>query len=861
MLLPKYAVRFISWFFLYVPTYLYKIGFRFLVLMNYLLAFTLSIRLIFTPYFHDTTFAGRLASFFLRIVKILFGLVVLSTILLLVLVIPLFWFFLPFHFLYFGEYISFLLLCLCVLLIYLVWCINTPLKIVSQSTPTTATMPLSFTYKVLRYLNTLSDIPNFFSKLFKDREILDILVRVEMADEEFINKVSKIKIDHQKLLQDSYAFAQEHASKFVYVEHLLLAVLNQIPNRDNFFEMYDSRFSLIEDTVKWILSKRKKDSMLHFWQEDYMLPKMGGFDVGHTGKWTPTLDAISEDFTKLAEYGQVKHIYAHKEEMLQAVELLSSSESNILLIGPPGCGKTSLVKGIALEMYKGTDNKALKFKRVVSLNVGGLIAGAKTAGEVSGKIQNVINEIVSSEDVVLFIDEIHNLIAGAAFEGSSTMFSLLEPHLAEKKIQFIGATNIESYRKYIEPNGSFSKLLNVIELSEATDGETIKILEGLALDYEKEYGAIITYSAIDETLKLGKKLIHERVFPDKAIDILHRAVATLDKDKKIVTREIIRNQVSELTHVPVTTLNADESEKLLNLESLLREKVIGQDYALSQVTKALQRARVGIRDESKPIANFLFVGTTGVGKTETAKALASTYFGSKDSLIRLDMSEYQQIDSINRLLGDPNSNTRGLLTDAVRNRPYSLILLDEIEKAHPNILLAFLQVLDDGRLTDSTGITADFSNSIIIATSNVGTKTIQEALRNNADENKLDEVAQTEVRNKFAPEFLNRFDGIIVFKPLSKESVFKIATIMLKKIANVAKEKSITLSFNVDLITALVERGYSVEWGARNLQRVIEDVVETYVAQRILKGELKSGDTITLGLEVFETSDKLQQHE
>ena len=482
-----------------------------------------------------------------------------------------------------------------------------------------------------------------------------------------------------------------------------------------------------------------------------------------------------------------------------------------------------------------------------------MIAGTKTPGDLALRFKKIMDEAEKSGDIILFIDEIHNLVASSGDQNRelSSAFSILEPHLSSGRIQFIGATNIENYRKYIEPNGAFSRLFNIIEIPPATKEETLEVLKNFGRDLEKTYDITITMPALKKIIDLSDKLMHDRVFPDKGIDILNRTVVSVVKTTKYLTAEEAAREVSEMTHIPVTAISEDESEKLLNIENEMKQRVIGQDQAITQIGKALKRARVGIRNENKPISSFLFVGTTGVGKTETAKALARTYFGNEKTMIRVDMSEYQQLDSINRLIGIPDGRSKGILTEAVRSAPFALVLLDEIEKAHPNILLLFLQVLDDGRITDSTGRVIDFTNTIIIATSNVGTKAIQEISNRNGLFEEMQEVAMSEVREKFAPEFLNRFNGIIVFRPLNMDSLQKITLLQLGRIKKTAEEKGISVFFKPELINELISRGYNPQWGARPLARVIEDTVESYLAVKMISKEFKMGDRVSLGLEVF----------
>jgi ATP-dependent Clp protease ATP-binding subunit ClpC len=520
-------------------------------------------------------------------------------------------------------------------------------------------------------------------------------------------------------------------------------------------------------------------------------------------------------------------------------------------VGPPGCGKTSLVKGIALKIVRGTKDGSLRFKRLISVESGSLISGARSAGEIAEKIKAIMTEVEGSRGIILFFDEIHNLIV-AGEEGSSTIFSLLQPYISSGELQVLGATNQENYRRYIEPNGSFSQLFQIVEIGPTSNEETLEILEDVSRRLERKYNVSISFLALRKTLQLTEKLIHERVFPDKAIDILDRTVARVSKGNGYITSEDIASTVSSITHIPVTAIKETEADKLLRIEESMKEHIIGQDEAIKQIAKALKRGRVGIRKQSKPIASFLFVGTTGVGKTETAKTLARLYFGDEKALIRLDMSEYQQQDSLNKLIGSPDGKMKGQLTAKVRSRPFSLILLDEIEKANAEVMLAFLQVLDDGRLTDSTGRVVDFTNTMIISTSNVGTRDIQDASEKGQGFDEIVKIAMTAVEDHYAPEFLNRFSGIIVYRPLKPNHVRKIAHIMLENVVKMVDEKGINLTFTDDLINELVKRGFSPQWGARPLARVIEDTVETHLAEKILEKEYKRGDKVELGTEIFE---------
>lgn len=847
--LPYLTITFLKWFFVIFPHRLFITCWRLVRLSNNAVSFTLNLRLIFTPIYGDYTFMGRLIGFVVRLFQIVLGLALVLILAALSFIIPLVWYLIPALIAY--EYHVLVIVYLGIFyLLRLLTARDRPQKKVSMVSDSDQLK--AFRANARQEYETLKGTMSIASELLKYPNIEYVLKKLELDSSEFEEKITGVKIDFTSLLGVSIEYARQQKTRYVEVEQVFLAAISLIPKIDVILSNFNLKLSHFEGAISWVMYEKEKSAKLHFWQEDYELPKMSGVGKGMTGRVTPFVDSVSRDFTKMAQYREFKEMTDRPEIIDAVIDLISSSNANVLLLGPAGSGKTSIVKNIAQKIVTGsTDNSSIRFKRIVSIDTAGLLAGTKTAGDISEKITKLFDELKLSGDIVLFFDEIHNLISGANSEDGSSIFSLIEPHLVNSKMQFIGATSTENYRKYIEPNGSFAHLFHVVDVPPTNDTETLSILEHVARDLEKEYGIIVTYPSLVEIIKLSNKLIHERVLPDKAVDILKRTASEL-KGAKVINKELIRNEVSEVTHVPVSSLSQDESQKLLEMGAQMKKRVIGQDHAIDQISKALQRARVGIRDEGKPIASFLFVGTTGVGKTETAKALAKEFFGDSSAMIRLDMSEYQQAESVSKLIGDPSGKTKGVLTEAVRSKPYTLLLLDEIEKAYSSVLLTFLQVMDDGRLTDSSGYTVDFTNSIIIATSNVGTRAIQEVLSRGGSSDEVDAAALKDVHEHYAPEFLNRFTGLIVFKPLSKEVVSKIALLLLEKVRKLADEKGVQLSFKPDLITELVNRGYNPEWGARPMARVIEDTVESYLALKFLSQEIKMGDIVDLGLEVFE---------
>lgn len=836
--------RLITWVTITTPKNILRTMFRILQMINNQMSFTLNIKLLFTPLFGDYTIVGRFTGFIFRIMNILIGTIVLCVLCGATIVLPLFWYVVPLILLE-KELI---VLPLYALAIVGIWYLNTKNTPIHRIKDTKGNRITSFRPEVIPYLNSSKiKVDELITKISKTKNIEQVLSRTELLNTDFIQKITKTDIvEKETLIRDSFENAKTLGNRYVEVEHIFLSIVQKTEKIETILSTYNSNVEVIAETIKWVVRLREIKDELFLWQDDYQMPPAGGTGRGMTGRVTPALDSISEDYTKQVKYGLIKPVVGREEEIKKLAELLTEEGANLLLIGDPGSGKTSIIKGIAYNIIVGTKHKSLNNKRVISLNIGKLLAGTKSSGEVAAKLTVAMEEIQGSRDIILFVDEMHELLKGD--NNLASVYSILEPYIHSPDVRFIGATSIQDYRRYIEPIGAFARLFQILEIKEASEKDTLDILKIQAEDLEPKHSVLITYPALRACIKLSEKLVHERVLPDKAIVILHGAVAK--NDGRIITTDIIAKEISDYTHVPVESINTDEAKKLLGMYEAMQKMVIGQNEALKQVSEALKRARVGIRNENKPIASFLFIGTTGVGKTQTAKALAKNFFGSKDTMIRLDMSEYQQLDSMNRLLGTPDGKMKGLLTDAVRTKPFSLVLLDEIEKAHQNILLTFLQVLDDGRLTDATGTTADFTNSIIIATSNVGTREIQDVFNKGGDFEQMKQQALVKVREKFAPEFLNRFNDIIVFHPLNMENIDKIAKLLLEDVKVLTKDKGIELTFKPELVKEIVKRGYSPEWGARPLAREIENVVENYLANKILKNEIKSGDIVELGTEI-----------
>ncbi len=640
---------------------------------------------------------------------------------------------------------------------------------------------------------------------------------------------------------------------------------------------------------------------------------------------TPTLDQYSRDLTAYSKEGKLDPVIGRDSEIQRVIQILSRrTKNNPVLIGEPGVGKTAIAEGLANKITEGNIPEIIKDKRVVTLDLSGMIAGSKYRGEFEERIKKVISEVMEAGDVLLFIDEIHTIIGAGGAEGAIDASNILKPSLARGEVQLIGATTIEEYRKYIEKDAALERRFQPVVIEEPTEEESIQILKGLRDTYEAHHKVIITDKALEAAVKLSARYINDRFLPDKAIDLMDEAASKLrlsafetspevknleeeleslgeqkeeaikkeayeeaskikekeeelnqeinmlkaktDKERQsnelVVGEEEIADIVSDWTKIPVRKLEEEETEKLKNLEPILHERVIGQEEAVSAVAKAIRRGRVGLKDPNKPTGSFLFLGPTGVGKTELSKALAEAMFGDEHSMIRLDMSEYMEKHSVSKLIGSPPGyvgyDEGGQLSEQVRRNPYSVILFDEIEKAHPDVFNILLQVLDDGIITDSQGRTVSFKNTIIIMTSNAGAQSIVQPKKlgfaseqdDKADYNSMKDSVMEEVKKIFRPEFINRIDEIIVFHALTEENIREIVTIMLNNIFRRTKDQlGIQIEARENVLDHLAKIGYDKTFGARPLRRAIQTTIEDKLADEILKDSVKDGDVLVVSLD------------
>ncbi|MEE1027659.1 MAG: ATP-dependent Clp protease ATP-binding subunit [Agathobacter sp.] len=723
--------------------------------------------------------------------------------------------------------------------------------------------------------------------------------------------------------------AVEQADKFdseeIGTEHLLLAIV---------FEGDSAAFRLL-NTMGVNVQKLLADTMAAMGVDQAKFrQEMQKNKKNDSASITPTLDQYSRDLTELARNGALDPVIGRERETRRLMQILCRrGKNNPCLIGEPGVGKTAIVEGIAQSIVNNDVPELMADKRLVSLDMSGMVAKSKYRGEFEERIKNVIREVTAAGNILLFIDELHTIIGAGGAEGALDASNIMKPALARGEIQVIGATTIEEYRKHIEKDTALERRFQPVMVEEPTAEETVQILNGLKSLYESHHEVIITESAIDAAVSLSTRYINDRFLPDKAIDLLDEAAANirlgaLDKNtntkqmnidihklqEKIeialkdgdieaareykadrdflveqleniskkkkrkankkaleVTEDDVANVVAAWTKIPVNKINENDAARLKKLEDELHKRVIGQEEAVTAVAKAVRRGRVGLKDPKRPIGSFLFLGPTGVGKTEVSKALAEAVFGTEESIIRVDMSEYMEKHSVSKMIGSPpgyvGHEDGGQLSEKVRRNPFSVILFDEIEKAHPDVFNILLQVLDDGRITDSQGRYVDFKNTIIIMTSNAGASAIIEPKKlgfgstedEKQDHERMKNSVMEEVRRIFKPEFLNRIDETIVFRTLNKDDMKKIVTILANDLQKRAKEQlDIDIVFRDSAKELIVEKAYDRKYGARPLKRKIQDEVEDLLSEEIIEGKIKAGDKVIISTKKREISLTVQ---
>ncbi len=726
-----------------------------------------------------------------------------------------------------------------------------------------------------------------------------------------------------EILEESEKQAGRFGLKEVGTEHILLAII-----KDG-----DNTAARILHTAGLNLQKLYSELLSAMGQD----PAITKEDLGRGRKkgTTKTLDQYSRDLTALAREGKLDPVIGREEEISRVIQIISRrTKNNPCLIGEPGVGKTAIAEGLAARIVAGEVPDTIQKKRVVTLDLSGMVAGSKYRGEFEERIKKVVKEVIADGNILLFLDEIHTLIGAGGAEGAIDASNILKPSLSRGEIQLIGATTIEEYRKYVERDAALERRFQPVNVGEPTEGETVLILQGIKHKYEEHHQVTITDEAVEAAVKLSKRYINDRNLPDKAIDLIDEAASALklngmnmpkklkEMEKEIkhmdlqierafkfaaygqaheikikqeelskkylrarknhrkkledrslkVTENEIADVVSMWTKIPVSKLAEKESEKLLKLESILHKRVVGQKEAVNAVSRAMRRGRVGLKDPNRPIGSFLFLGPTGVGKTELSKALAEAMFGSESALIRVDMSEYMESHSVSKMIGSPpgyvGHDDGGQLSEKIRRNPYSVVLFDEIEKAHPDVFNILLQVLDDGHITDSKGRKVSFKNTILIMTSNAGAQKIVDpknlgfnmATTKEQDYEKMKNGVMDEVKRLFKPEFINRIDEMIVFHQLTKEDMEEIITLLAKVLSERCMEQmDIKLVIGKSAKEALIEKYMDLKMGARPLKRAIQTEIEDKLAEEILAGKVKAGQEVHVAVHNKEFTFKVKE--
>ena len=666
----------------------------------------------------------------------------------------------------------------------------------------------------------------------------------------------------RSILDKSIIFLNKSKNKLIDTEHILLAlsqeedsiaikILKKSGIDKQLLEKSIKEYIDIDDSIELIVNQidiedKKKDKLK-----------------------ISTLEKYAINLNDNAKNNKIDPLIGREKEVQSIIQVLSRrTKNNPVVIGDPGVGKTAIIEGLAIKIEEKDVPKSLENKIIYNLDISGVLAGAKYRGEFEERIKKIIDEAINAKEIILFIDEIHTIVgAGATGENPMDASSILKPVLSRGDIQVIGATTIDGYRKNIEKDVALERRLQPIIVEEPTKEDAIKILNGLKNKYEKHHNVKITDDAIKQAVELSSRYITDRYLPDKAVDIIDESASRVSinkfkskKGKRIVDSNIVSEVVELWTGIPISKIVKSEGNKLLNLEDILQERVIGQNEAIKAISKAIRRSRSGIKDPKKPIGSFLFLGPTGVGKTELCKALAESHFGNEDKIVRIDMSEYMEKHSVSRLIGSPpgyiGHDDGGQLTESVRSHPYSVVLFDEIEKAHEDIFNILLQILDEGRLTDSKGRTVDFKNTIIIMTSNLGATSISNqrktgfSIGNNESKikeenyNDMKDKIMEEVKIRFRPEFINRIDDIVVFHKLSLDNLYDIVKIMTKDLIKRLKKMDIELDIEETVIKFIAKYGIDLEYGARPLKRVIQKELEDSLSENILSENIKKGDYI-----------------
>ena len=743
---------------------------------------------------------------------------------------------------------------------------------------------------------------------------IDLLVGHETPIEATLGFTPRTK----RVIENAFIESRKLGYSYIGTEHLLIGILREADNIAarilldldvNIPKLYNEIIKVINEGEDYVQNSNNKTEKRNA-----------------NSKLGPTLKQFGEDLIEKAEAGKLDPIIGRKKEIERIIQILSRrTKNNPCLIGEPGVGKTAAVEGLAQKIVSGDVPEILKDKRVVTMDISGMVAGSKYRGDFEERLKKALEEVKKAGNIILFIDEIHTIVGAGAAEGAIDAANILKPMLARGEIQLIGATTLNEYRKYIEKDAALERRFSPVILGEPSQNDTIKILKGIRDKYEAHHGVKITDEAIESAVKMSVRYINDRFLPDKAIDLIDEAssraklktytepenikkleeqIEEIEKNKEEairtqkfekaaelrdeqkalkdkyekeskkwknksnkeiinITEENIAEVISSWTGIPANKITEDENKKLKELEKTLHERVIGQDEAVEAVAKAIRRGRVGLKDPKRPIGSFLFLGPTGVGKTELSKALAQSLFGDENAMVRIDMSEYMEPHSVAKLIGSPPGyvgfDEGGQLTEKIRRKPYSVVLFDEIEKAHPDVMNMLLQILEDGRLTDSNGRTVNFKNTVIIMTSNIGARLITDKKALGFAKNEEDKKAKSDYENtkkevmealkrELRPEFINRIDEIIVFHKLTDKEIDKIIDIMLKEVEERLKAQKIKIEILPEVKKLIASKGIDKNFGARPLRRTIQSVLEDRLAEEILDGNLQKNKLTKIGV-------------
>lgn len=706
---------------------------------------------------------------------------------------------------------------------------------------------------------------HLFVSLLQNNRIANTFIRLGISPKMVLSEIEKLdwltSLPRKRLpllseetytvIFSSYELAHQNHQEYVSVTEILSAVAELSKEvKDLLFDIgVDER--KLTNVIVWARIREKMARDYAKLSKAGRLRPKHGMDRAMTAVATPFLNRMSEDITARAQYGNVETCVAREKEVAEIFQVVEGGQNNVLLVGTHGVGKRSIVEGIAERMIDGDVPSRLNDKRLVQLSISSLLSGASPSGAIERLIM-CLNEIARAGNIILFINDLHELLGVSVGQDDKSLdvAGTLAEFLSSGSFLVFATTTSEAFATEID-GSKLSTVFTRIEVKEMDEDQAIQVLESKTGYLEYKEKVFYAYEAIARAVELSRKFYRDTPLPGSALEVLTEA-AVFSRSKKgadsLVLGEEVAAVVAQKTHIPLTAVSGDESEKLLHLEDEMHKRVVGQDEGVKLVASALRRARAEMRSLNRPIANFLFLGPTGVGKTELAKTIADVYFGGEKQMIRLDMSEYQEKSSIYRLIGEPGEKGTGILTEAVRRKPFALLLLDEIEKADRDILNLFLQVMDDGRLTDSSGRVVDFSNIIIIATSNAGTRYVQEQIAQGVDQQVIKEhLIRGELKDHFRPEFLNRFDGIVLFQPLSKTSIREITSLLLQRIGNDLEAKGIRLKIEEGALDYFSDVGFDPEFGARPLRRVLQEKVENKLADYLLSGKLHRRSTVVVG--------------